>query len=310
MIADDHLMAITVAEHAEAVRTQVPYVPPENIVVEPMGRSTAPCVALMAALVHKTDPDAIMISLAADHAVCDVEGFRRVLATAIQAAAEGHLVTLGIVPDCVETGYGYIERGELLSSVDGHEVYRVVRFTEKPDLQTAEAFVQSGHYYWNASIFVWRVSSILAEVERLLPDLHRGLMALQPLLGTSQQERALAETWRSVTPVSIDVGVMERADDVVVVPADIGWSDVGSWTSVAKLAQLDGAGNALVGQALILDCEDSYIRSSGRLVAALGLRGMVVVDTGDAVLICPKDRAQDVRKLVDLLRREGKNDYL
>jgi len=310
IIADDHLMAITVADHAEALREQAPYLLPQNIVVEPMGRSTAPCIALMAALIEKSDPEAIMVSLAADHAVHDVQGFRSVLQAAIRAASEGHLVTLGIVPDSPETGYGYIERGERLTRLDGHAVYRVVRFTEKPDLRTAESFLQTGRYFWNASIFVWRVSSILTAVQRCLPNLHRSLMALQPALGTARQEEALAEAWESVTPISIDVGVMEKAEDVVVIPADIGWSDVGCWTSVAKLAQADEAGNVIEGQGMVLDCQDSYIRSSGRLVAALGLEGMIVIDTGDAVLVCPKDHAQDVRKMVDLLKREGKDDYL
>jgi mannose-1-phosphate guanylyltransferase len=310
IIADDHLMAITVADHADALREQAPYLLPQNIVVEPMGRSTAPCVALMAALIEKNDPDAIMVSLAADHAVKDVNGFRSVLAAAIQAAAGGHLVALGIVPEGPETGYGYIERGELLTHLDGHEVYRVVRFTEKPDQARAEAFLQTGRYFWNASIFVWRVSSILAEVRRLLPNLHRRVMGIQPVLGTSGQQEALAQVWESLTPISIDVGVMEKANDVLVIPADIGWSDVGCWTAVAKLAQPDNAGNVVEGQGLALDCGDTYIRSSGRLIASLGLQGMIVVDTGDAVLVCPKDRAQDVRKMVDLLKREGKDEYL
>ena len=310
LIADDHLMAITVADHAYAVREQAPYLLEQNVVVEPMGRSTAPCIALMAALIEKTDPGAIMVSLAADHAVEDVKGFRSVLGAAIRIASEGHLVTMGIVPDSPETGYGYIERGELLTEVDGHGVYRVVRFTEKPDQTTAEAFVQARRYFWNASIFVWQVSSILAEVQRLLPDLHRGLMAIQPLLGTPGQQEALARLWESVSPISIDVGVMEKAEDVVVIPADIGWSDVGSWTSVASLGHADGEGNVVDGQGLLLDCTDNYVRSSGRLIAALGLQGMIVVDTGDAVLVCPKSRAQEVRKMVDLLKRQGKDEYL
>ena len=310
MIADDHLMAITVADHADALRKQVPYLLPQNVVIEPMGRSTAPCIALMAALIAKSDPDAIMVSLAADHAVEDVEAFRSVVEAAIQAAAMGHLVTLGIVPDSPETGYGYIERGGLLTRLAGHNVYHVARFTEKPDQAMAEAFLQTGRYFWNASIFAWRVSSILAEVRKWLPSLHRGVMSVQPALATAGQQEALARVWESITPISIDVGVMEKADGVVVVPADIGWSDVGCWTSVAKLAQPDGEGNVIEGQGMVLDCEGTYIRSSGRLVAALGLQGMIVVDTDDAVLVCPKDRAQDVRKLVDLLKREGKDDYL
>jgi mannose-1-phosphate guanylyltransferase len=310
LIERDHLMAITVADHVQAVRQAVPDVMPQNVIVEPAGRNTGPCIGLMAVLIHKRDPDAIMVSLAADHAVEDDEGFRGVLGAAVRAAADDHLVTLGIVPDYPETGYGYIQRGDLLDQMAGHSVYRVLRFTEKPDLETARSFVQEGQYFWNSSIFVWKVSVILAEIRRLLPTLYAQLMEIEPALGTPQQAEVIERVWHSVDSVSIDVGVMERARDVVVIPADVGWSDVGCWSSVANLTPVDADGNVIQGESVVLDCRDTLIRSSGRLVAALGLHGMVVIDTGDAVLVCPKERAQDVKKIVDKLKREGKEKYL
>ena len=310
LVPRQNLMAITVAEHAGAVLREVPDIPEENVVAEPAGRSTGPCVGLMALLIRKRDPGAVMVSLAADHAIGDEEGFRSVLWAALRAAEEGHLVTLGIVPDRPETGYGYIERGGLLEQVAGHNVYRVVRFAEKPDHDTAESFLRTGRYLWNASIFVWKVSAILAEIERLLPELHAQLVEIEPALGTPQQAEVIERVWRDVRPVSIDVGVMEKANDVVVVPADIGWSDVGCWTSVADLAVTDADGNVTEGETVFLDCKDTYILSSGRLIAALGLQGIVIIETGDAVLVCPKERAQDVRKIVERLRLEDKDKYL
>ena len=310
LIPADHLMVITVADHVQAVRDEIPAIPLQNIVVEPIGRSTAPCIGLMALLIGKRDPDAIMISLAADHAIRDEEGFRSVLCAAIRAAEDDHLVTLGIMPDYPETGYGYIQRGDLLDQAAGHHVYRALRFTEKPDLETARSFVHDGRYFWNSSIFVWKVSVILAELRRLLPELYTQLMEIEPALGTPQQAEVIERVWGAVRSVSIDVGVMERASDVVVVPADIGWSDVGCWSSVASLLPADANGNVIQGEHVVLDCQDTFIHSSGRLVAALGLQGMVIIDTGDAVLVCPRERAQDVKKVVEQLKREGKERYL
>jgi mannose-1-phosphate guanylyltransferase len=310
LVPDDRLMVVTVAENATAVREALPSLVPQNVVSEPVGRGTAPCLGLAAILIGQQDPQATMIALPADHAVKDTASFRSVLGAAVEAAQHGHLVTLGIHPHAPETGYGYIERGALLRRAHGHEVYRVLRFTEKPNLAKAEEFVASGRYYWNAGIFAWRADAFLAEVQRLMPDLHGQLLAVRAALGTPEQAEATARAWSGLRNASVDVGIMEKAADVVVIPADVGWSDVGSWTSVSDLAEVDAQGNVLQGEHLALDCEDTFVRSSGRLVAAVGLRGMVVIDTGDAVLVCPKERVQDVKKLVEQLDREGKSRYL
>lgn len=267
-------------------------------------------MGLMATLIRKRDPEAIMVSLHSDHAIQDREGFRSVLRAAIQAAEDDHLVTVGIVPRGPETGYGYIRRGDLLGQAVGHDVYRVERFTEKPDPAKAQSFVQSGRYYWNSGIFVWKVSVILAEVERLMPDLHARLMEIAPALDTPRQAEVIERVWRTVKSVPVDIGIMEEAHDVVVIPADIGWSDVGSWTSVADLASADAHGNALRGENVVLDCQNTFVHSSGRLVAAVGLEGMIVVETEDAVLVCPKERAQEVKRIVERLKQEGKGEYL
>jgi len=310
LIPAEHLVVITVAEHASAARSELPVIPPSNIVIEPEGRGTGPCVGLTAMLIHKLDPHAVMISLHADHAIENEEGFRSVLQAAVSAAQAGHLVTLGVTPTCPETGYGYIERGERLMQARGHDVYRVQRFTEKPDLSRACSFVESGRYFWNSGIFVWQVSTILGEFRRLRPQLYERLMEIEPALGTPRQAEVMQRVWPMMQSVSIDVGIMEGANDVVVIPADVGWSDVGCWSSVATLLAPDADGNVAEGEHVALDCQDTYIHSSGRLVAGLGLRGMVIVETADAVLVCPKERAQEVKKLVEKLKKEGREQYL
>jgi mannose-1-phosphate guanylyltransferase len=310
LIAPDHLMVITVAEHAQAARDELPTVPASNFVIEPEGRGTGPCVGLMAALIRKRDPAAVMISLHADHAIEDQDGFRNLLRAALEAAQAGHLVTLGVVPTSPETGYGYIERGERLAPARGQDVYRVRRFTEKPDLEKACSFVDSGCYFWNSGIFVWQVSTILEQFRRLQPQLYAQLMEIEPALGTPRQAEVMQRMWPAMRSVSIDVGIMERADDVVVIPAKIGWSDVGCWSSVACLLPADGDGNVAEGEHVALDCQGTYIHSSHRLVAALGLRDMVIIETEDAVLVCPKDRAQEVKQIVEKLRKEGREQYL
>jgi mannose-1-phosphate guanylyltransferase len=310
LVSLDRIMVITVSDHLEAVREELCELPPSNIVAEPVGRSTAPCIGLMASLIRKQDPEAIMVSLHADNNIQDEEAFRHVLCAAISAADRGHMVTLGIVPNGPETAYGYICRGEALGQAGGQQYYRVERFTEKPDRETAEAFVKSGRYYWNSGVFVWRVPVILSEIRRLMPDLDAQLSEIEPALGTPLQAKAIAGIWDRVRSVPVDTGIMEKANDVVVIPADIGWSDVGCWTSVACQMPADGDGNVVEGDSLLLDCQDTFVHSSGRLVAALGLSGMVVIETADAVLVCPKERAQEVKKIVEKLRSEGREQYL
>lgn len=311
LVPSERLLVVTVAAHAQAVCREIKTILPQNVVIEPMGRGTAACVGLTALLIRRSHPDAVMMVLPADHTIADGEGFRSVLRAAVSAAEDGHLVTLGIVPSGPETGYGYIQRSTHLRQAAGHDVFRVERFAEKPDLATATAFLQTGQYYWNSGIFIWKVSIILDEIKRHLPELYSQLMQIEPALGTPQQEQVMAQVWQHVRGISIDVGIMERAHDVVMIPADVGWSDVGCWTSLADLQASDEQGNVLQGQHVALDCQDTFVSSSnGRLVAVIGLRGMVIVDTGDAVLVCPKERVQDVKKVVEQLQREGKDQYL
>ena len=312
LIPAGRLFVVTGAEYASQVREQLPGLPPGNILVEPAGRNTAPSVGLGAVALSHLAPQGIMISLHADHVIAHAARFRELLQVAATVAADGRLVTLGIQPGYPETGYGYIERGRLVRRIHGVPVFAVNRFIEKPPAQQAAEFVRDRHHYWNSGTFVWRVDTILASIERWLPELYRQLSAISEAWDTPEREAVLARIWSDVRSVSIDVGVMERAGDIVAVPADIGWSDVGSWASLADILAADDRGNVVLAESehLDLDTQDSLIYAPGRVVATIGLRDMIVVDAGDVLLICPKSRAQDVRQFVEQLRRSGRHDLL
>jgi len=311
VIPPENIYVVTGKAYAPIAREQLPELPPENVIVEPAGRSTAPCVGLAALHIWRRDPEAVMASLHADHVIRDAEGFRRALLAAGQVAEDDVLVTLGIQPTGPATGFGYIHRGEQVSTVDGLPVFQVRRFVEKPPLPKAREYVESGEYYWNSGIFIWRASTILAAMESLMPDLHGQLMQIEAALGTPREWEVLEEVWEGVQSVSIDVGVMERAREVLVLPLDVGWSDVGDWAALADILPRDEDGNAVVrAEHVGLDTTGSLIYGSGRLIATLGLENMIVVDTGDVVLVCPRDRTQDVRRLVEKLKEQARKRYL
>jgi mannose-1-phosphate guanylyltransferase len=321
LVPEENILVMTGHEYAQMVHEQVPGLPLRNIIAEPAARGTAPCTGLAAIhlqhlISEKTGQEMssaadVMIMLHADAHIEEEEEFRQILRAAVEAAQAGHLVTTGIVPRYPETGFGYIQRGELLAQINGRSVYRVKRFTEKPDYESAQAFVQSGQYYWNSGIFIWKLSSILLELERCQPRLYAQLRAIQAAFGAPGSEETLQRVWAEIQPQTIDVGVMEQARDVVVIPAEIGWSDVGSWASVADIRSADADGNVLLGEGshLGLGTRDSLVYSSRRLIATIGLQDMIVVDTDDAILICPKERAQDVKKLVDQLKKDKRTEY-
>jgi mannose-1-phosphate guanylyltransferase/mannose-6-phosphate isomerase len=275
--------------------------PDERVIVEPEGRNTAPAIGLAALTLHAVDPEAAMIVLPADHLVRDEKGFRGALRDAVGLAQDGYLVTLGIRPDRPATGYGYLQRGEPL----GDHAFRVQRFLEKPDRPTAERLLAEGGYLWNAGIFVWRADRILEEIARFLPGLSAALSQVCPYLGTPAWDRALAEAWAQVEAISIDYGVMERADDVAVIPADVGWSDVGDWQAVWDALPKNAAGVAAVGEHLGEDTTDALVWGmAGRPVLTLGVHGVIIVDTPEALLVAALDRAQEVRDLARRMRSE------
>lgn len=310
LIPPSNVLIATNQAYTDLASQQLPEVPKENILGEPEGRGTAAAIGLAAVHLRKRDPDAVMVVLTADHLIQHKEVFRRVLAAAVEVAQEGWLTTIGIKPDYPETGYGYVERGELLSHVGGFDVYRVARFVEKPGRALAEEFFANNRYSWNSGMFVWRVSRILEEMERHMPSLYSRLSRIEEAIGTSHAEETFKRVWPGIATEMIDYGVMEKADRVAVLPADIGWKDMGSWTAVYDVLPHDKEGNAIVGKHISHDTHGSLIYSPNRLVATVGLEDMIVVDTGDALLICPRSRAQEVKQLVDQLKQSGMGDYL
>jgi mannose-1-phosphate guanylyltransferase len=280
-------------------------IPRENIIVEPMGRNTAPCVGLAATMLEAKDPQSVMVVLPADHVIKERERFLRILAKATEvAAAEDYLVTLGIVPDRPATGYGYIRRGELLARDGEIEICRAERFIEKPNHKTAERFLEEGGYYWNSGIFIWRADVILAELERHLPELYSGLMRIKEHLGKPKPDldRVIEEVYKEQESISIDYGVMERSSRVLVIPADIGWSDLGDWSALEAIFEKDGEGNIIQARHLGIDTKDSIIfADKGKLIATIGLEGIVIIETERALLVMNKARAQEVREIVKRL---------
>ena len=310
LIPDEKVFVVTSEAYADVVREQIPQLPAANIIGELEGHGTAPCIGLSALYLRRLDPEGVMAVLTADHYIEKADELRQALEAAARVAEAGHLVTLGIQPNRPATGYGYIERGEKLAQISGLDVYRVEKFTEKPDLATAQAFVKSGRYYWNSGMFIWRVSTILREFEKLMPQLYAQLMEIDAALGTPQERAVLERVWPQVENETIDYGIMERAEDVAVIPVDIGWSDVGDWTALSELLPPDEGGNVIVGEHVGLDTRRCFIHGSRRLVATIGLEDMIVVDAEDALLVCPKERAQDVRDLVRKLKESSREEFM
>jgi mannose-1-phosphate guanylyltransferase len=313
LIPLQRILVVVSEEHAESVQAQVPGLPRENIILEPGPRGTAPCIGLAAVALQQRDQAATMAVFPADHRIADAAGFRDAIADAAEIAQDDYLVTLGIAPDSPHTGYGYIQRGALLKQVDGQAIYQVRRFTEKPDLDTAQRFVDTGEYYWNGGIFIWKIETILVEMAKLLPQLHVELQAVGTAWDTPRRTETLEIAWGRVPKTTIDYGIMEKAARVAVVPVNIGWDDVGNWATLSGLVDSDETGNVVRGNGtpLLLDTENTYLyTSAGRLVATVGLESFVVVDTPDALLICPKAQAQAVREVVEQLKADDLEQYL
>ena len=298
------VLIVTQESHAkgEAYHTLLPY----QSLYEPVGRNTAPAIALAAAYLTAGGDDPVMVILPADHIIKDEVLFRERLNTAIAAAENGGLITFGIRPTRPDTGFGYIKTAREMRS----GVYPVERFTEKPDLATAERFLAAGDYYWNSGMFVWKASVILEEIRRHVPEVHRVTRDILAEAARGDFQQAAMTHFAAMPAISIDYGVLEKSDKVVLIPCDIGWNDVGSWQAVHEISEKDGDGNAIQGNVIALGCKDSLIRSEKRLVAAIGVEGMCIVETPDALLVASKDQTQRVREVVEVLQARGATEHV
>jgi mannose-1-phosphate guanylyltransferase len=314
----DRVFVVTGVAHAAAVSRQLTDLPEANVLVEPSPRDSCAAIALAAAVIARRDPEAIMGSFASDHLISDNERFSAVIRQAMVGAQQGLLMTLGITPTRPETGYGYLQCGGAIA--DG-AVLAVEEFKEKPSYEVAESYVKSGNYLWNAGMFVWRVDVFLAELARQQPQLAAGISRIAQAWESASREEVLGEVWPTLPRISVDYGVMEGAATVGrvgTVPGDFGWNDVGDFHTLGEVLAADAAGNVIVGKdtlpkpgVLLRETEGLVIvPNSGRLVAALGIRDLIIVDTPDAVMVCPRDRAQEVKSLVDELKEKGELGYI
>lgn len=314
LVSPANILVVTVADQAALLREQASQLPPENFLIEPLPRGTASVVGLAAVALQQRDPLAEMVVLSADHFIENVACFQRVVRAGLDAARLGYLVTLGITPTFASTGYGYIQYGELLGTFQDEQVFLGLKFTEKPAQAVADRFIAAGDYAWNSGMFIWTVERILSEIERSMPALSAQLAEIGRAWPTAQRQAVIERIWPAIHPETIDFGIMERAGRVAVVPAvDLQWNDVGSWDSLFDVLEADEQGNILVGgDHIAIDSHNTLVISNhaGRLVATIGVSDLIVIDAGNALLICPRDQAQQVRQVVERLRHTGRENYL
>ena len=283
-----------------------------HILVEPCQRNTAPCIIYAAFVLKKLYGDALMAVLPADHHIGNIREYERVIELAMKTAEEkDRIVTIGIKPSFPSTGYGYIRFSDSASEFDP-EVFSLEQFVEKPDLETAKGYVDSGRYLWNSGMFIWKASVILEYFRKLLPDMYSSMEEIFDKLRTDEEKAAIEKVYPTLEKISVDYGIMEKAEGVYVIPAEFGWNDVGSWDSLQDVFDKDRNGNVVIGDSELIDCSGSVIfdNTGDKLITAIGAKDLVIVQTKDAILVCDKSRVQDVKTMVEQLRAKGREDLL
>jgi mannose-1-phosphate guanylyltransferase len=308
LIENENIYVITNELQRQEVINQLPDVPTENIVEEPFGRNTAACIGLASIIIKAKDPDAVTIVLPADHIIKDEEKFKQVIENAVKYANESRgLVTIGITPTRPETGYGYIQINDKQVA---ENIFPVYTFAEKPNYATALRFVESGDFLWNSGMFIWRTDVILDEIKNLMPDLYEGLVTIEKSLSSPNFKEELKSVYAQLKKISIDYGIMEKSSKVFLTKGSFNWSDVGSWEEVYQLSEKNEKGNAAVGKVYTNMVSDSYIYSPDKVTAVIGLDNVIVINHNDTVLICRRDKAQDVKEIVDYLKMNKMDEYI
>ena len=308
LVAMEDIFIVTNRGYRELVRAQLPELPEGNILCEPVGKNTAPCIGLGAVHIAKKYGDAVMMVLPSDHLIKYTSLFLNTLTDACEVAEQGgNLVTLGIAPDCPETGYGYIK---FQPEQTLGRAFAVEKFVEKPDLETAKAYLASEQYLWNSGMFIWKTSTILDNLQAHLPETYAGLCKIREAIGTPMEEQVLEREFQGVRAESIDYGVMEKARDIYILSGAFGWDDVGSWLAVSRIKRSNELGNVVEGNVVTVDTRDTIIQGGGKLIAAVGLEDMIVVDSEDALLICEKAHAGDIKKVLENLKICNRREYL
>lgn len=310
MFVPENILVVTGQEHLDLARQQLPDLPPENFIIEPEGRNTAPCIGLAAVHLRKRDPQAVMAVFPADHLVQGKDVFLNCLEKGFGLAeADAVLVTIGIGPTRPETGYGYIEREEDVLPGD-IPVFKVRRFVEKPDFDKATSYLQSGRFFWNSGIFIWKAGLILEKIEEHLPELSRGLADIDMHIGSLDEQNAMERIFPALPAKSIDYGIMEKEQNIIVIRGDFGWDDLGSWAALKEWSPKDKDGTAVLGEHVAIDTTECLVYGQDALIATLGVRNLVIVQTSDVILVCDRERSQEVKNLVQILKEQKKDKYL
>ncbi len=304
LIPPERVLIITAENLVEASKEACPTIPSENIIGEPCRRDTAAASALACGLVAARDPDGIAVILTADQLVKDTARFRQIIKDSVTVAACGRaIITVGITPDHPATGFGYIESGEKIDTATETAIYKAKRFVEKPNLETAEQYLKAGTFFWNSGMFIWSVKTMAAAVRQFTPELEQLLTLPAQARNKEELIKLLAETYPSLKKISVDFAIMEKYDEILVAPGAFGWDDVGAWPSIAKHFEKDECGNVALGNATLLDCKDSIVLSDdNHITAVLGLEDVIVVHTPKATLVCPKSKAQEIKKLLAAMK--------
>jgi len=311
----DHIIVVTNELYRTEVQKQLPEVPKQNIIAEPAKRDTALAMLVGALYAQTLDPEAVVLNAASDHIVSNEQEFAKVMKAAAEVASDGeHLVTVGITPTFPSSAFGYIKISDDLRKAHGLSVFKVASFTEKPNTATARAFISTGKYFWNANMYVWKTSALVKAFEQYVPDMAKLTQPLTKLSG-AKFHSALNKIYDQAETISIDYAISEKANNLVLIPGDFGWDDVGNWDVVYNLGRKDLAGNVVVSEddqvkTLAIHSQNNLIHTDGRLVALVGVNDMIVIDTDEIIMIAPKSRSQDVKKLVERLKEEGKKEYL
>lgn len=311
LIPPERIFIITRADLEAATRAAAPELPAQNVVGEPFGRDTAAACALACAFVKSRDPEGVMVIMTADHIIGDVGVFQNTLRDGLQRASRDEvLITIGINPAFPSTGFGYIETAEALPGEGGTEFLRAKRFVEKPDSETARQYVEAGNYFWNSGMFMWSAGTFQKALADHQPQLDKVVRNILPVIGTPDFDDRLRAEYESIEKISVDYAIMEKADNIVMARGAFAWDDVGSWSALENHFEKDDNGNVIVGSCEAIDSEGSIVISEERVTALIGVKDLVVVQAGGATLICSKDRAQDIKKMVQRLQDSGENEHL
>jgi len=307
----DHVYVVTGEQYRQKVMSQLSQLPPQNIICEPVGRNTAPAIGLAAEYIYRRDREGTMVVLPADHYITNIEGFHKCIKAAIEAAAGGEwAVTIGIQPTEPATGFGYIRLGEIRCDHADLPVFRALEFREKPDIEQARRYLADGNYLWNSGIFIWRVDLVRSLFKQFLPEIAAGAETIGRHLGTPEQAQVLADEYQRFPRISVDYGILEKCNRVLVIPAQFEWDDVGSWTSWQQYQSADENGNVHQGRGVSIDTRNCVVYSNGRVVATLGVEDLIIVEGPDGLLVCHRDRVQDIKKVVEELKLAGFDDVI